>query len=77
MAKKKKPIDLAAVRADDPLLITFAEAQTKYGLSDFDLKRLKGKVHTDSLHDPIGSLEHGVVRDDRRLERFCKSVKSL
>lgn len=56
--------------ATDEQLIKLSIAAERYGLSNHDVKRLRGKIHQNGLEDPIGSLMHDVVYDDRRLKKF-------
>lgn len=51
------------------MLISIVEAATKYGL---DVKRLRGYVWRNDLHDPIGCLQADMVYDDWRLQRLAR-----
>lgn len=71
-----QPSTIESMQADDHALITIEKAAEKYGLAEFETKRLRGRIFTDSLYDPIGSVEHGLVRDDWRLKRFVANLRA-
>ena len=60
----------------DPLanLLPVTEAALKYGV---DLKRLRGAVFMNRLHDPIGDFQLDLVQDDEVLERWVAKQKAV
>lgn len=57
---------------------TIDELTAKYALTPDEVKRLKGVLWRDSLDDPMGSREDGVVhvKDDHRFEKWLKRVRA-
>lgn len=66
-----KKFDLNAELADDPDLIRIPALAEKYGI---DAKRLRGKVFTDTGHDPIGCAALDVAYDGWRVASLVRAA---